>query len=232
MSHSHLESNSNNSYSNDNNDNNDNNDDAEVNSILKNEVEEINTRYNEVKNNSLRETPILNIRHSPSPKIFHQENIATLCAAPTPEIFKNAYEVPITKIIDQEVINNSKIIQKRIQTPPSPYGLKKKYPESRSVETSPIRISPSRDINSAVFRRSPQMRIAAPSPQQLHMGNKKSLTSNILHNEINEIREVNEINKGSNSQNFILKISGIWETQTNYGLTYKIIKPLLFILES
>jgi hypothetical protein len=53
-----------------------------------------------------------------------------------------------------------------------------------------------------------------------------------LYNEINEIREVNEINKINNSQNFILKISGIWETQTNYGLTYKIIKPLLFILES
>lgn len=28
----------------------------------------------------------------------------------------------------------------------------------------------------------------------------------------------------SNSSNFILKISGIWETQNNYGLTYKFIK--------
>jgi hypothetical protein len=50
-----------------------------------------------------------------------------------------------------------------------------------------------------------------------------------LYNEINEIAE---INKNNNSQNFILKISGIWETQTNYGLTYKFIKPLLFILEN
>ena len=36
------------------------------------------------------------------------------------------------------------------------------------------------------------------------------------------IKIFNEINK-SNCY-FILKISGIWETQTNYGLTYKFIK--------
>jgi hypothetical protein len=28
-----------------------------------------------------------------------------------------------------------------------------------------------------------------------------------------------------NNNNFILKISGIWETQMNYGVTYKFVKP-------
>jgi len=36
------------------------------------------------------------------------------------------------------------------------------------------------------------------------------------------IKIFNEINK--NNCSFILKISGVWETQTNYGLTYKFIK--------
>jgi hypothetical protein len=31
--------------------------------------------------------------------------------------------------------------------------------------------------------------------------------------------------KNIQNNNFILKISGIWETQNNYGLTYKFIKP-------
>lgn len=37
------------------------------------------------------------------------------------------------------------------------------------------------------------------------------------------IKLFNEINN-LNSTTFILKISGIWETQSNYGLTYKFIK--------
>jgi hypothetical protein len=36
------------------------------------------------------------------------------------------------------------------------------------------------------------------------------------------IKLFNEVNKSFCS--FILKISGIWETQFNYGLTYKFIK--------
>ena len=32
--------------------------------------------------------------------------------------------------------------------------------------------------------------------------------------------DINELNNGKNS--FILKISGIWEDQNEYGLTYKI----------
>jgi hypothetical protein len=37
------------------------------------------------------------------------------------------------------------------------------------------------------------------------------------------VKVFNEVyNKSSGS--FILKISGVWETQTNYGLTYKFIK--------
>jgi uncharacterized membrane protein (UPF0182 family) len=44
------------------------------------------------------------------------------------------------------------------------------------------------------------------------------------------IKLYNEINENDNNTNFILKISGIWETQTNYGLTYKFIKPLHFCL--
>jgi Zn-dependent M16 (insulinase) family peptidase len=42
------------------------------------------------------------------------------------------------------------------------------------------------------------------------------------------IKLYNEINENNIDQNFILKISGIWETHTNYGLTYKFIKPLYF----
>jgi hypothetical protein len=42
------------------------------------------------------------------------------------------------------------------------------------------------------------------------------------------IKLYNEINEDNIDQNFILKISGIWETQTNYGLTYKFIKPFGF----
>jgi hypothetical protein len=38
------------------------------------------------------------------------------------------------------------------------------------------------------------------------------------------IKLFNEVNKSFCS--FILKISGIWETQFNYGLTYKFITPL------
>ena len=44
------------------------------------------------------------------------------------------------------------------------------------------------------------------------------------------IKLYNEINEYNNDEKFILKISGIWETQTNYGLTYKFIKPLHFCL--
>ncbi len=38
-----------------------------------------------------------------------------------------------------------------------------------------------------------------------------------------QIKLFSDINN-LNSQTFILKISGIWETQTNYGLTYKFIR--------
>jgi hypothetical protein len=44
------------------------------------------------------------------------------------------------------------------------------------------------------------------------------------------IKLYNEINEHNNNENFILKISGIWETQSNYGLTYKFIKPLYFVI--
>jgi len=44
------------------------------------------------------------------------------------------------------------------------------------------------------------------------------------------IKLYNEINEDNNDKSLILKISGIWETQTNYGLTYKFIKPLRFCL--
>ena len=47
-----------------------------------------------------------------------------------------------------------------------------------------------------------------------------------LYNEIIETLSESKIENNINNQTFILKISGIWETQTNYGLTYKFIRPL------
>jgi hypothetical protein len=52
--------------------------------------------------------------------------------------------------------------------------------------------------------------------------NKSSQTTIYEQLKNGNIKLFNEVNKPSCS--FILKISGIWETQFNYGLTYKFIK--------
>ena len=55
--------------------------------------------------------------------------------------------------------------------------------------------------------------------------NTNKLPSNKIYEQIKSgyIKLFSDIGNKTNCS-FILKISGIWETQTNYGLTYKFVK--------
>jgi hypothetical protein len=57
-----------------------------------------------------------------------------------------------------------------------------------------------------IRNKTPQFKIT----EQLRNGNIKIFTDNV--------------EKINTSNNFLLKISGIWETETSYGVTYKFIK--------